>query len=95
MMKALVTLLLLSASVAVAEPLAQLDRDGERIVIYSEPCELKARVVNLPHRAEWTAVGRVFKGCWALSTLGLIILYFDDMTVTAVPAQSFSTVREI
>ncbi len=88
-------LLLLTASLASAEPLAQIERDGVRIVIYSDPWELKERVVNLPRRAEWTALGRVFQGCWTLSPLGIVVLFFDDLTVTAIPVSIFSQVREI
>ncbi len=90
----LITLAVL-CSVAAAEPLAQIERDSVRIVLYSEPCELKDRVINLPRRAEWTGLARVYQGCWAQSPLGLVVLFFDDLTVTVLPSSAFVEVREI
>jgi len=94
MMKALIALLLLSTSLAHAEPLLQVHGNDTRIVLYSEPCALPA-VVNLPHRAEWTTRGETFAGCWAINVFGYVVMYFDDRTAAAIPAKLFAVVREV
>lgn len=93
-MKILMLALLLTASAAFAEPFAQVEGDGVRIVLYIEPCALPA-ITNLPHRVEWTAKGKTFAGCWGLNALSLIVMFFDDRTAVTIPASMFSLVQEV
>ena len=72
-----------------AAPVAEAGGDGGVIVqLTDEPCALPA-VANLKNRATWTEAGKVTEGCWAAGR-GLVMLYFADKTVVAVPAQAFS-----
>ena len=90
----LLAALLLTASVAAAEPLLQVQSGNTRIVLYSEPCALRA-IVNLPHRAEWIVRGETFVRCWTLSVFDHIVMYFEDRTAVTVPAELFVAVRGI
>ena len=93
-MKSIFFALLLAASAAVAEPLAQVEGNGTRIVLYTEPCAL-LDIINLPQRAEWTAKGKVYAGCWTLNVFSLVVMYFDDKTALTIPVQMFAMVREV
>ena len=93
-MKPLLLALLLSASLAHAEPLAQVEREGTRVVLYSEPCALHA-VKNLPGRVTWKDASGEFEGCWSLNNVGIASMYFDDLTVMSWPISIFSRVRSI
>ena len=64
-----------------------------RVVLYDEACALEA-VTNLPSRATWTEKGKVFEGCWAANS-NLILAYFDDRTVIAVPLRVFQKVMAL
>ena len=71
-----------------AAPVAEAGGEGVRVLLTDEPCALPA-VANLKNRATWTEAGKVTEGCWAAGR-GLVMLYFADKTVVAVPAQAFS-----
>ena len=92
-MKTFLCLLLASFS-AHAGPLAEAAAGGIQITLHSEKCAQVA-VTNLPGRATWTEGGRVSEGCFAIDrNNGLIVLYFDDRTVVAVPLAAFQKVSE-
>lgn len=93
-MRPLLFVLLLTACTTLAEPLAQVESNGVRIVLYTAPCALPA-IANMPHRAEWTAKGKTFAGCWTLNSFNLIVMYFDDRTTIAIPAQHFARVNGV
>ena len=93
-MQMLLLAVLLTASVATAEPLLQVQSGNIRIVLHSEPCELRA-IANLPHRAEWIVRNETFAGCWTLDVFDQIVMYFEDRTAVTVPAKLFVAVRGI
>lgn len=75
-----------------AEPMAAVEQEGVRIVIYTEDCQLK-EVKNLIKRATWTENGKTVEGCAGLfPQIGLVLFYFTDRTVVPVPAQMFQRV---
>lgn len=90
MMRALITLAVLLCGQANAEPFAQVQSvDGVRIVLYREDCALSA-ITNLPGRATWEDNGKVFEGCWGVRpNMSVVLMYFDDKTVAAIPISSF------
>ena len=94
-MKFLLLVLLLSASLAHAEPLAQAQGSGVHVVLYSEPCALPAAPRNLPGRATWKDASGEFEGCWRINSFNFIIMYFDDKTAEAWPLAVFSRVQAI
>lgn len=59
---------------------------GETIYLTQQPCRLTDRVENLPYAAAWVEDGAKYEGCWALIN-GIVVAYWTDRTVTAVPAQ--------
>lgn len=69
---------------------------GVRIVLTDEPCALKASVANLPFRATWTEKGTVFEGCfWTNPAIGVVMAYFTDKTVAAIPIPVFRKVHAL
>ena len=78
---------------AFAEPIAQATVANGQIVItvYSEDCQLKDVVSNLPKRATWVQQGRTFEGCVGVQpSLGVAMFYFrEDHSVAAVPVSEF------
>lgn len=91
-MKVLLLALLLTSCATVAEPLAQFNAGGVGIVLYDEPCATE-HVKNLPLRVEWKAGGKTFGGCWGLNMFGLIVMYFEDLTVESIPLKQFSAAQ--
>lgn len=71
-----------------AAPIAQANSDGTVITLTDEPCAISA-VENLPLRATWTQNGKTFEGCWAAHPAGIVLLYFDDRSVTIAPRSVF------
>lgn len=73
-------------------PLFSTEADGARIVLTDEPCRLD--VANLKYRAIWTEKGKDFEGCFAPRTdMGVVLAYFSDKTVVAIPIQAFTRVQ--
>lgn len=63
--------------------------DDVTVTLYDSPCKLGA-VENLKRRATWTDKTGTTEGCWGgLQPVGIVLLYFADKTVTALPAQMF------
>lgn len=91
----LVFLVLLAATWptgANAAPMFQAQAEGVKIVIYDEPCKLDA-VSNLKHRATWHEKGKVYEGCaGAHPAFPIIMGYFADKTVVALPVEMFTRV---
>ena len=86
---ALIVLILgLFPTKSVAAPIAIGEHDGIKIVLFDEPCKLDA-VTNLPRRATWTEGGKTFEGCFGVMGGAVVVGYFSDRTVAAIPAQAF------
>lgn len=83
--------ILLTVGYAIGAPIFEASHDGVRIVVYDEPCKLPA-VANLPRRATWAEKGKTFEGCAGISPIGVVMFFFDDKTVAAVPVQAFTRV---
>lgn len=67
--------------------------DGVVVILYTESCALK-EVTNLKNKATWLEKGKLNQGCWGASPIGVILLYFDDKTVAAIPVQLFERITE-
>lgn len=76
-----------------AAPVAEAGGDGVIVQLTDELCTLSA-VTNLKGRATWTERGVVTEGCWANAN-GLVMFYFADRTVVAIPAQAFQRVTGV
>lgn len=78
---------------AKADPLVAAEREGIRITVYTEKCEMGGVVTNLPNRATWVENGKTIEGCaQAFPQVGLVLFYFADKTVVPVPLQMFERV---
>lgn len=81
--------MLLFALPAIADPLYIAKHEDTVVVLYSTPCKLDS-VSNLKRRATWQDKNGSHEGCWGSSPqMGLVILYFADKTVVAMPTQFF------
>lgn len=93
----LITLLAFTsfAPLARAEALAQASAGGVSIMLYSDSCALPA-VTNLRSRATWTEGGATIEGCWGGDpNSGVVLTYFADKTVVAIPIRAFVPVRAL
>ena len=89
---ALCILLAVYPKKAKADPVAAVEQGGVRIVVHTEKCSFN-EVSNLPNRATWEENGKVLEGCVGVfGQIGLVLFYFSDKTVVAVPMQMFSKV---
>jgi len=71
-----------------AAPIAVATAPGVTVTLFDEKCKLPA-VNNLPLRATWTQNGKTNEGCFGgFTEAGAIGLYFDDGTVSVIPAQA-------
>ena len=90
---ALFILGIMFAGAAHAGPVMVAKVGAVSITLYDEPCAIAA-VANLQRRATWTENGKVFEGCFGVSEIGVVMLYFsDDRSVGAVPVQNFVRVQ--
>lgn len=79
--------LVLFATIASASVIAMASDGGVVVSLTDEPCALPT-VTNLPLRATWLEKGKVTEGCYGLAN-GIIMSYWGDLTVTAVPVEAF------
>lgn len=79
-------------SSAQAEPIYRAEANDAVVVLHDDPCAQDA-VVNLKKRATWTEKGKTFEGCWGVTTFGVVVMYFDDKTVSAIPVPVFVKVQ--
>lgn len=76
-----------------AKDIAQATQGNVTVTLTNEDCALKEHVKNLPSRAVWEEKGKTFEGCWR-PTAGVIVMFFDDLTVVAAPMRAFRPVKE-
>lgn len=94
-MKLLLAVLLILWPVMVqAAPIAMLNEAGIQIMLYDEPCGIKAPK-NLIYRATWINGAEKFDGCFSVFLSGIIGLYFADDTVAVAPVSMFKPVQGI
>ena len=88
--------LALSIAAAYAKPVAvNTQQAGVTILLTDEKCVLQT-ISNLPNRATWNEAGKTFEGCWTVRPdTGVVLIYFEDMSVVAVPVRSFREVTEL
>lgn len=79
---------------AKAEPVVSAEGGGIRVTVYTEDCAFTGVVANLPKRATWTENGKTVEGCAGAFPGGVVLLYFSDKTVVAIPAAMFQRVQE-
>lgn len=82
---------LCAAGIVFAEPTHEARGSTFKVTVYSEKCALQ-EVTNLPLRAVWTEGAKVIEGCFGMSPFGLIVFYFTDKTVFAMPPDMFKKV---
>ena len=87
-------LLLLFPAISHGAPVAILNEAGVQIMLYDEPCDIKAPK-NLIYRATWTKGAEKSDGCFSVFLSGIVGLYFDDDTVAIAPLSMFKPVQEI
>ncbi len=87
----LVAVVLFLVTPAYAAPVAIGQHEGITVVLTDEPCALDA-VSNLQRRATWTEGGKTFEGCFGILG-GMVVAYFSDKTVAAIPVQHFAPAR--
>lgn len=87
---ALLAMMLAATGIVRAAPIAEAGGNGVKVMLYDEPCALAA-VVNLAKRGTWTQAGTVIEGCWAVSN-GLVLCYWADRTIIAIPSSVFTRV---
>ena len=82
-----------------AEPIAQatVNEGAVVVTVFSEDCNLKATVANLPKRATWVEKGKTFEGCVGVEpAAGVAIFYVaTDKSVTAIPLVAFARVTGV
>lgn len=80
-------------SMVFAEPVFSTEAGGIRITLYSDKCQLKDQVSNLPVRATWEEGGKTFEGCVGSNPqLRMFIFYFSDRSAVVVPMAAFERV---
>lgn len=85
--------ILVLAISAFAAPAYQASGNGVVITIHTDDCAFKHVVTNLPRRATWKEGVNHFEGCaTARPDLGLVILWFNDLTIGLVPMSAFQKV---
>lgn len=81
------------ATQAQAVPIAQANQEGVQITLTDEDCKLPA-VANLKKRATWTEKGRTYEGCYGGHPyFPIVMAYFSDKTVVALPLEIFTALR--
>lgn len=90
----LIVVAIISAPLAFGAPVAQARVQEVTITLFDDPCVLPA-VSNLKQRATWTEAGKVYQGCWGSHALGIIMVYFDDRTIGALPVQAFTRIQVV
>lgn len=89
----LLFILLLWHFKARAEAVYRADLKDIVVTLYKEKCS-GLPVENLKHRAVWREGGKNTEGCWGASPIGVILFYFADKTVAAIPMRAFEPVTE-
>jgi hypothetical protein len=88
-MRLLLALVLLLSFPANAGPVFIGKFEQMTIVLHDDPCKLEA-VSNLKRRATWQDKDGITEGCWGyIPQIGVVIFYFADKTVTALPMPFF------
>lgn len=80
--------LLFVALPAHADIFAVAVHENLRVTLTDEPCALTDQVTNLPKRVIWEDGKQKIEGCFGV--IGpVVVAYFADKTVVAVPVEAF------
>ena len=84
-------------SKAHAEPLYRAEGDATVVTLFTDPCQFKDKVANLPSKATKEKDGATTEGCAGIkSDQGQVLLFFPDTkTVGSLPVEVFSKVTGI
>jgi len=92
----LLLFVVLFAGHAKAAPVMQAAAGDVAIVLHDEPCAIDAVGGEKYFRAQWIASTGAVEGCWGLvpvtPQLRVVVFYFADRTIAAVPASMFTRV---
>jgi len=78
---------------ALAAPIYRAEAEGVVIILTDEDCKLP-EVSNLKKRAVWKEGGQSFEGCYGGHPFFPIVMaYFADKTVVALPAEIFVPIQ--
>jgi len=79
-----------------AAPVMQATAEDVSIVLHDEPCKLDAVGGEKYFRSQWITPKGSIEGCWGVVPLTpqirVVVLYFSDKTMAAVPVGVFSRV---
>lgn len=76
-----------------AEAVARAAMGEVTVTLHKEDCK-GFPIENLKSRAVWREKGKDVEGCWGASPIGVVMFYFADRTVAAIPVQAFQRVTD-
>jgi hypothetical protein len=81
---------------ALAQVLYRADAEGLTIMLMRDTCKLR-EVANLPNRAIWQEHGKAaVEGCYGYDVLlGVVLTYWSDRTIVALPGYLFKRVQDV
>lgn len=78
---------------AQAAPVMQAAAENVVLLLHDEACAIPAVGGGQYHRAQWIESGKPVEGCWTVvpitPQLRVVLFYFLDRTIAAVPAGMF------
>ena len=87
--------LFIAANASQAANIAMLDdRHGISITLTDEHCSIPA-IDPQYYRATWEEHGKTTEGCWSVNGLRIVVLYFVDKTLAAMPVGMFKKLEEL
>ena len=96
LMLLLLVILMAFVHTAHAAPVMQATADDVAIVLHDEVCQIEAVGGERYFRAQWITPKGAIEGCWGVvpvsPALRVVVMYFSDKTMAAVPAAIFTRV---
>jgi|CXWL01.1.fsa_nt_gi hypothetical protein len=69
--------------------------DRVHITLHNDACTIEAVRGGEYLRAAWVEDGKLVEGCWAyIAAAGVVVFYFADFTIGAIPGRQFHKVVE-
>jgi len=97
LMMLLVVLLMAFVHKVHAAPVMQAAVNDVAIVLHDEACQIEAVGGEKYLRAQWITPNGAIEGCWGLipvhPSFRVVVFYFMDKTIAAVPASMFTRVN--
>lgn len=76
-----------------AKPVLRTVSGAVTITLYDDK-KTCSQASNLPRKAVWLEGGKATEGCWGVSSLGVVMFWFEDNTVASAPATAFVEINE-